>query len=61
MLELVGDRNDLLVDELPYGAHDLGLDVGEAFGAGQSWHRFVPSAAPVVTREYGRAPGPSSS
>ena len=35
VLELRGDRDDLLVHELPHGLEDLGLVVGEAFGLGR--------------------------
>ncbi len=39
VLELLGDRDDLLVHEDPHGLQDLGLVLGEAFGLAKPGHR----------------------
>ena len=41
VLELLGDRDDLLVDELPHRLEDLGLVLGEAVGLAEASHDSV--------------------
>ena len=41
VLELGGDRQDLLVHERADGLEDLGLDVGEALGLAEATHAGV--------------------
>jgi hypothetical protein len=42
VLKLDGDRDDLLVDELPHRGEDVPLDVGQAFGFGEAFHGAAP-------------------
>ncbi len=51
MLELLGDRDDLLVDELPYRGDDFGLELGQPERLGEFWS----CAQPFRTRRPGPA------
>ena len=42
VLKLAGDRDDLLVDELPHRGEDVPLDVGQAFGLREAFHGAAP-------------------
>ena len=40
VLKLAGDRDDLLVDELPHRGQDVPLNISQAFGLREAFHGF---------------------
>jgi hypothetical protein len=51
VLELRGDRDDLLVHELPDRLEDLGLVLGEAVGLAETRHAVAPGQSRWDARE----------